>query len=152
MRTFLTTLAIGLALGVPPAAAQDEAYSLESRAAIGAHHICSGLWVVGRVTRRTPVQIVAQDIRPFRDFSWDDRFTFHVSEVDKQVAVSGPGIATRIAKFNGDQGCAILPRGDTGIHFKPPGHVRKFLRQLSCDLRTFRARTNQTHVSNHDVD
>ena len=34
-----------------PAAAQDQAYSLESRAAIGAHHICSGLWVVGRVTK-----------------------------------------------------------------------------------------------------
>ena len=32
---------------------------------------------------------------------------------------SGPGIPSRMAKFNGDQGCAILPRGETGIHFKP---------------------------------
>jgi CubicO group peptidase (beta-lactamase class C family) len=119
MKTLLTTLALGVLLCTSPAEAQDEAYSLESRAAIGAHHLCSGLWVVGRVTKRTPVQIVGQDIRPFRDFSWDDRFTFNVSEVDKRVSVSGPGIPTRIAKFNGDQGCAILPRGQTGIHFKP---------------------------------
>ena len=119
MKTLLTTLAIGLVLANSPAAAQDEAYSLESRAAIGAHHLCSGLWVVGSVTKRTPVQVLGQDIAPFRDFSWDDRFTFHVSETDKRSTVSGPGIPSRIAKFNGDQGCAILPRGETGIHFKP---------------------------------
>ena len=35
------------------------------------------------------------------------------------MTVSGPGIPARIAKFNGDQGCAILPRGETDIHFKP---------------------------------
>jgi len=37
----------------------DAAYSLESRAAIGAHHLCSGLWVVGREHRRTPEEIVS---------------------------------------------------------------------------------------------
>ena len=55
--------------------AQDNAYSLESRAAIGAHHLCSGLWVVGRVTKRTAAEVLAQDIAPFKDFSWDSRFT-----------------------------------------------------------------------------
>ena len=59
-------------------------YGLESRAAIGAHHICSGLWVVGRVTKRTADEIVAQDIAPFRDFSWDKSFTFTVNEVDNE--------------------------------------------------------------------
>jgi CubicO group peptidase (beta-lactamase class C family) len=118
MKSFLTTLTIGLVLAGSPATAQDDAYSLESRAAIAAHHLCSGLWVVGAVTRRTPAQILAEDIKPFRDFSWDDRFSFDVGE-DKTVTVRGPGIPPRTAKFNGDQGCAILPRGETAIHFKP---------------------------------
>jgi CubicO group peptidase (beta-lactamase class C family) len=99
-------------------AAQESDYGLESRAAIGAHHICSGLWVVGRVTPRSQAQIIMQDIRPFRDFSWDDRFSVSVSD-QKTVTVRGPGIAPRTAVYNGDQGCTILPRGETSIHFKP---------------------------------
>src|SRR6185503_20624146 len=91
------------------AAEPDEAgYSLESRAAIGAHHICSGLWVVGSVYKRTPEEIVAQDIAPFKDFSWDPRFTYKVDAGRRSVSVSGPGIPPRTAKYNGDQGCAIL--------------------------------------------
>ena len=118
MRTFLRTLAVGIVLAGATASAQDAAYSLESRAAIGAHHLCSGLWVVGRVTPRTVAQIISQDIRPFRDFSWDDQFSVDVS-AEKTVTVRGPGIPPRTAKFNGDQGCTILPRGETAIHFKP---------------------------------
>ena len=77
----LTALAVGLVLApASPAAAQDAAYGLESRAAIGAHHICSGLWVVGRVTKRTADEIIAQDIAPFRDFSWDKSFTYVVDD------------------------------------------------------------------------
>jgi CubicO group peptidase (beta-lactamase class C family) len=115
----LRALLVLCLVAVVPLIAQDANYGLESRAAIGAHHICSGLWVVGRVTRRTPTQIVMQDIRPFRDFGWDDRFIYNVSETDKRVMVSGPGIEPRIAKYNGDQGCSILPRRETNIHFKP---------------------------------
>jgi len=37
----------------------------------------------------------------------------------RSVTVGGPGIAPRTAKYNGDQGCAILPRGETDVHFKP---------------------------------
>jgi CubicO group peptidase (beta-lactamase class C family) len=102
------------------AVSHDEAtYSLESRAAIGAHHLCAGLWVVGRVTKRTVEDILKQDIAPFKDFSWDNRFTYSIDSDHRAVTVSGPGIASRTAQYNGDQGCAILPRGDTGIHFKP---------------------------------
>jgi CubicO group peptidase (beta-lactamase class C family) len=115
-------IALALALTLPTVArAQDMAYSLESRAAIGAHHLCSGLWVVGRVTKRTAEEILAQDIKPFVDFSWDQGFTYTVDEKQRTVTVRSPGasVPARMAKFNGDQGCSILPRGETALHFKP---------------------------------
>jgi CubicO group peptidase (beta-lactamase class C family) len=106
--------------GVPPSAGTEvPTYSLESRAAIGAHHLCSGLWVVGRGYTRTPEQIVAEDIAPFKDFGWDSRFTFKVDAGRHIVTVNGPGIAARTAKYNGDQGCSILPRGDRQLYFTP---------------------------------
>jgi CubicO group peptidase (beta-lactamase class C family) len=104
---------------VPNTEADDPAYGLESRAAIGAHHLCSGLWVVGRVYKRTPEEILAQDIAPFKEFSWDTRFTYQVDAERRRVSVGGPGIPSRTAKYNGDQGCAILPRGESDIHFQP---------------------------------
>jgi CubicO group peptidase (beta-lactamase class C family) len=112
-----TLLALTAALVL--AASVDNSYSLESRAAIGAHHLCSGLWVVGRATSRSAKDIVAQDIAPFKDFSWDHRFTFRVDEARHRVTVSGPGIVARTAVFSGDQGCAILPRGHSQVHFTP---------------------------------
>lgn len=99
--------------------AQDNAYSFESRAAIGAHHLCSGLWVVGRVTKRTPAEVLAQDIAPFADFSWEKFFSYDVDAGKRTVTVRGDGFPPRMAKYNGDQGCTILPRGETGIHFTP---------------------------------
>jgi len=97
----------------------DQNYSLESRAAIGAHHLRSGLWVVGRVTKRSAEEILAQDIAPFRDFSWDNTFKYDVDPDRRTVTVRGQGIPARTAKYNGDQGCAILPRGENEIHFRP---------------------------------
>ena len=94
MKRVLLAVTIGCVLQVaaPPLTAQDAAYGLESRAAIGAHHICSGLWVVGRVTTRTADEIIAQDIAPFRDFSWDKSFSYAVDEARRTVTVRGPGI------------------------------------------------------------
>src|SRR5262249_56626880 len=103
----------------PQATLDDPAYSLESRAAIGAHHICSGLWVVGSVSKRTPEEIVAQDIAPFKDFSWERTFEYKVNAGERTVTVTSPGQPPRTARFNGDQGCSILPRGETAIHFTP---------------------------------
>jgi CubicO group peptidase (beta-lactamase class C family) len=97
----------------------EAAYSLESRAAIGAHHLCSGLWVVGSVYPRTPEEIVAQDIAPFKDFSWDKSFQYRVDNQSHTVTVASAGLPPRTAKFNGDQGCSILPRGDSEVHFTP---------------------------------
>jgi CubicO group peptidase (beta-lactamase class C family) len=117
----LITCAIVFGQGRAPQGAvpDDPAYSLESRAAIGAHHLCSGLWVVGRGYKRTPEEILAQDIAPFKDFSWDSRFTFKVDAERHIVTVSGSGIPPRTAKYNGDQGCSILPRGESDLHFTP---------------------------------
>ena len=75
--------------------------------------------MVGRVTKRSADEIIAQDIAPFRDFSWDKSFSYVVDDAKRTVTVRGAGIPARMAKFNGDQGCAILPRGETDIHFKP---------------------------------
>jgi CubicO group peptidase (beta-lactamase class C family) len=111
--------ALAFAAAVALAAPADSSYSLESRAAIGAHHLCSGLWVVGRVTPRSAKDILAQDIAPFKDFSWDSRFTFRVDSTKHAVTVSGPGIVSRTAVYSGDQGCAILPRGHSQVHFSP---------------------------------
>ena len=120
MRAFLIAIVVALLAPVHGSVlAQDNAYSFESRAAIGAHHLCSGLWVVGRVTKRTAAEILAQDIAPFADFSWEKFFNYDVDTDKRTVTVRGDGFPSRTAKYNGDQGCTILPRGDTGIHFTP---------------------------------
>jgi CubicO group peptidase (beta-lactamase class C family) len=110
---------VAIARTVERAAPDPTSYSLESRAAIGAHHLCSGLWVVGQGFKRPAAQILAEDIAPFKDFSWDQRFTYQVDDAKRRVTVSGPGFDARTAQFNGDQGCAILPNGENAIHFTP---------------------------------
>src|SRR6185436_5743698 len=112
----LLTMALGQPQ-TPPL--QDANYSLESRAAIGAHQLCSGLWVVGRVYKRTAEEILAQDIVPFRMYGWDPGFKYSVDSANRSVTVSAAGIPARTAKFNGDQGCSILPRGEAELHFRP---------------------------------
>ena len=61
-RMIIVTLAALLVLAQPsPVSLQQDAdYSRESRAAIGAHHLCSGLWVVGRGYKRTPDEVLAR--------------------------------------------------------------------------------------------
>src|SRR6516164_6361212 len=86
----------------------DVSYSLESRAAIGAHHLCSGLWVVGSVYKRTAEEVLAQDIAPFKDFSCDSSFKYSVDSTRRAVTVSGPSFPVRTAVYNDDQGCSIL--------------------------------------------
>ncbi len=97
----------------------DLNYSRESRAAIGAHHLCSGLWVVGRGYKRSAEEVLAQDIAPFKTFSWEPDFKYDVDSTHHTVTVRGTGISPRTARYNGDQGCSILPRGESEIHFTP---------------------------------
>src|SRR5690606_15972827 len=107
------------------AVAQDRAVdkatieSRELRAALAAHHICSGLWVTGRNYQRTPEEVVAQDIAPFKYTGWEPDFKYEVDYERKTVTVTAPGAPPRTAKYNGDQGSTILPIGAKDVFFKP---------------------------------
>ncbi|QDU43000.1 Beta-lactamase [Symmachiella dynata] len=93
--------------------------SLEYCAAICAHHLSSGLWVVGRNYQRTPEEVIAEDIAPFRYFGWSPDFKYQVDEERRLVTVIAPGAVPRSARYTGDQGSTILPRGETNVFFKP---------------------------------
>ncbi len=93
--------------------------NLEFRAAIGAHHLSSGLWVVGRDYQRTPEEVVAQDLAPFSFFGWNPDFKYEVDKKQRIVTVTAPGAPPRSARYTGDQGSTILPAGNTDISFKP---------------------------------
>ena len=90
-------------------------------AAMAAHHLCSGLYVVGRENKRSAERILAEDIAPFvLRFGWDESFGFTVDERDRSVTVSAPGVEPdRKARYHGDQGCTILPTGADRVFFKP---------------------------------
>jgi CubicO group peptidase (beta-lactamase class C family) len=93
--------------------------NLEFCAAICAHHICSGLWVVGREYQRTPEEVVAQDIAPFSYFGWQPDFKYEVDMERRIVTVTAPGAPPRSATYTGDQGSTILPRGRDSVFFEP---------------------------------
>lgn len=86
---------------------------------INAHHLCSGLWVVGREHARPPEAVIHEDIARFPAFRWRDDFTFHVSGADRTVMITDSAIGTRVAKYSGDQGCAIMPAGEEDVFFEP---------------------------------
>jgi len=86
---------------------------------IGAHHLCAGLWVVGRDHARTPDAVIAEDIAPFEPFQWEDDFAFEVDEARRTVTVTDPSAGSRSARYSGDQGCAILPAGADDVYFEP---------------------------------
>jgi CubicO group peptidase (beta-lactamase class C family) len=119
-------LAISLAASCsrpePEESELEDSAAVEARqyaAAMGAHHLCAGTYVVGRDYRRPPEQIVAEDIAPFPDFYWQKDFEYRVDDEAKLVTVSGPGIERRSARYLGDQGCVILPPGRTDVFFRP---------------------------------
>ena len=111
----------------------DVTYSREARAAFGAHNLCAGLWVIGRVYRRTPEQILADDVKPYVLFIWEPDFSYTIDSLLHTVTVTAPRTTPRTAAYNGDQGCAILPRGDTAIHFRPVAVTRNLPDPRSVD-------------------
>ncbi|MDH3271661.1 MAG: beta-lactamase family protein [Gemmatimonadota bacterium] len=114
-------LIVGLTLllfAPAPARAQwpsDDAAPEEFALALNAKLLCSGVWVQGR----PPELHAAADQRRFAHFSWSDDMTYVVDQERKRVVMSAPGIPDRVAQYNGDQGCSILPRGADDISFSP---------------------------------
>jgi CubicO group peptidase (beta-lactamase class C family) len=88
-------------------------------AAMAAHHLCAGVFVVGRDYKRSPEQVLEQDIAPFPVFQWQDEFEYSVDDEKRTATVWGPGIDARTAKYNGDQGCTILPPGEADVYYDP---------------------------------
>jgi CubicO group peptidase (beta-lactamase class C family) len=86
---------------------------------LGAYQLCSGLWVVGRDHRRSPEEVLDGDVRPFPHMHWEEGYAYEVHEEDRSVTVTAPGVASRTAAYNGDQGCAILPAGNDRVSFEP---------------------------------
>ncbi len=109
----------GEALPERESADQETLKSREFRAAMAAHHLCSGLWVVGRSYERTAEEVVAQDIAPFPFFGWEPDFEYQIDQQRRTVTVTAPGAPPRTAKYNGDQGSTILPPGERDVYYKP---------------------------------
>ena len=86
---------------------------------INAHHLCSGLWVVGRDNQRPADVVIAEDIARFPAFRWEDDFTYRVDAATHTATVTDPQAGSRSAKYNGEQGCSILPAGAAGVFFRP---------------------------------
>ena len=122
LRFSAVTVALSLAtLTASDAAAQGAFTDPEARehaAAMGAHHLCSGVFVVGRDYERNPEQVLAEDIARFPAFNWQDDFEYEVDMHGRTASVWGPGVPQRTAKYNGDQGCTILHKGETDVHFE----------------------------------
>lgn len=108
-----------LAIAAAPLAGQwasDDATPTEFSLAMNAKILCSGIWVQGR----EPEQHVAGDLRRFDHFGWEDDFTYEIDAERRRVTLSSPRSAyDRSAQYNGDQGCAILPRGMDDVLFTP---------------------------------
>lgn len=93
----------------------DDAEPAEFAMAMNAKILCSGIWVQGR----DPEVHATADLRRFDHFSWGNDFSYEIDEERRRVTFSAPGQPDRVAQYNGDQGCSILPRGADGVYFTP---------------------------------
>jgi CubicO group peptidase (beta-lactamase class C family) len=113
-------IAVLLVLLVPLEARPQDSRAAEEQehaAAWGAHHLCAGLFVVGRDYQREPDDVIAQDIAPFPAFRWDESFQYEVDWETRTVTVKPADAPARTATYYGDQGCVIHARGSDAIHF-----------------------------------
>ncbi|WP_420614965.1 serine hydrolase domain-containing protein [Candidatus Palauibacter sp.] len=121
LATTVVTSACGPEPGgqVMESGAHDRADVRGNVAGMAAHHICAGVFVVGRDYERSPEEVVTQDIRRFDIFKWQDDFDYAVNFETRTVSVSGEDFGTRSAEYNGDQGCTVLPAGLEDVTFEP---------------------------------
>ncbi len=85
----------------------------------GAHHLCAGLFVVGRDFQRPPDVVLERDIARFDHFRWEDTFRYEVDWHEERVVVGGPDFSSRSAGYHGDQGCIIDDPDNPGLAFRP---------------------------------
>lgn len=116
-RITVSTVAILLVAPAPSAAQwpSDDAEPREFSLAINAKILCSGVFVQGR---DASVHAYA-DLERFAHFGWGDDFVYDVDEERQRVTMSAAGVPDRVAQYNGDQGCSILPRGADDVYFEP---------------------------------
>ncbi|MEE8146292.1 MAG: serine hydrolase [Longimicrobiales bacterium] len=116
-----TVAVLAVLCAQPPAAAAQQsdawltASATDHAMAMNAKLLCSGVFVQGR----DPDVHVREDLRKFPNFSWADDFAYSVDREARSVTLSSPGASPRTARYNGDQGCAILPKGRWRVSFKP---------------------------------
>jgi len=131
-----------LAASAAAAQTQPERRSLQDSLAtwyalgINAHHLCAGLWVVGRDHPRLPDAVIAEDISRFPAFRWEAGFRYAVDSANSTVTVTAPGTGSRSARYNGDQGCAILPAGARHVFFEPKPVARRLPAATAQDWPT----------------
>lgn len=114
-------LALAAALVLLPARAAQEpqqASRAELTAAIAAKVLASGVFVSGR----DPDDVLEKNVhRMIGLFGYQptDIADVHVDRRAGVVTLQLEDAPPRSAKFCGDQGCVVLPRGETGVHFEP---------------------------------
>jgi CubicO group peptidase (beta-lactamase class C family) len=78
--------------------------------------LCSGLFVVGRDSE----EFIKNDLDHAGEGlpDWKD-IDVAIDRNARSVTLKLPGIPARTAVFCGDQGCVLLPRGETHVSYKP---------------------------------
>ncbi|MDH3733859.1 MAG: serine hydrolase, partial [Gemmatimonadota bacterium] len=97
----------------------DPTEVLTHTAAMAAHHLCSGVFVVGRDHPRDASRVLAQDIARFPNFNWQEDFEYSIDYDTRTASVWGGEAERRSAEYNDDQGCTILPAGMDDVTFTP---------------------------------
>lgn len=114
-------LVLAVAVTAPALAAQAPPGPEERDHALAwnAHHLCAGVFVVGRDLQRPPDVVVARDIARFPAFRWEDAFEYAVDWSRSRVTVRAPGGLERSATYHGDQGCVVEAEGEPALAFTP---------------------------------
>jgi CubicO group peptidase (beta-lactamase class C family) len=117
----LATGALLLLLLASPSSSQEPRTPEERGSAMawGAHHLCAGIFVVGRDHQRPPDVVLARDVAAFDHFRWEEAFDYEVDWDGRRVTVSAPGLPSWSAEYHGDQGCIIVAPDQGGLEFAP---------------------------------
>lgn len=96
-----------------------DAEQLRHITGMAAHHLCSGMFVVGRDLIRDPETVIQMDVARFDHFQWSDDFAYELDPEAKTASVRAPGGQLRVAKYFGDQGCTLLIDGESDVRYRP---------------------------------